>query len=150
MGISRKLLELPKSVKEGARSKLLERSVSVYDMGKKAPRTLPRETLARNLRYIMKIEKLSEEALAKKAGVSQKQINNILNRQHAATIDTLDKIAAAFGLTNWQLMLPNLPDDLISSPSIAKLYKSYINSSDEGRELIDRLAEREAHYKTRK
>lgn len=130
-------------------TKLLAVGYSVPAMRKKTPRTLPRETLIKNLRFLMKKEKLSEEVLGKRCGVAQKTINNILNGESSPTIDTLDKIAGAFGLNSWHLILQDLPDDLIKSASIANLYKAYIAATDEGRQLIDHVAEREARYEPR-
>lgn len=104
------------------------------------------ESLARNLRHLMRQNGLSEKALEKRSGVAQKTINNILNRVSSPTLDTVEKLAQSFGLTGWHLIMPSLPDDLVSSQSIEKLYKSYLNSSAEGRDHISRVAEREAHY----
>lgn len=109
-------------------------------------RPLPKETLIRNLRFLMDREGLSEAALAKRSGVSQKGINKILNGESAPTLDTVDKLSAAFGLNLWHLIMPNLPDDLISSPSIERLYSFYTSASPEGREYIDRVAKREADF----
>lgn len=125
-------------------TKLLAIGYSVPIMRKKISRTLPRETLIKNLRFLMKKEKLSEDMLGKRSGVAQKTINNILNGESSPTIDTLDKLAGAFGLNSWHLILQDLPENLIHSPSIAKLYKAYISASEEGRELIDHVAAREA------
>ncbi len=112
-------------------TKVLSRQDNVAAMPKRSPRPAPRQSLIRNLRYLMKREKLSEESLAKKAGVAQKTVNKILNGLSAPTLDTLDRIAGAFGLTSWHLIIPNLPDELISSPSIERLYKSYSEASEE-------------------
>lgn len=111
-------------------------------------RSLPRETLARNLRHLMEMENLSEPALAKRSGVSQRTINNILRIEKAPTLDTVDKLAAAFGLNLWHLIMPSLPEDLVRSPSLEKLYRAYIKASPDGREYIDRVAEREAKFST--
>lgn len=110
-------------------------------------RALPRETLARNLRYLMDREHLSEQACAKRAGVSQKSVNNVLHHRTTTSLDIVDKLAAAFGLQGWHLILPNLPDELIGSNSIAQLYEAYSSATPEGRELIDHIAEREARRK---
>lgn len=110
-------------------------------------RLIQREAIIRNLRHLMRKEKLSEQALAKRAGVAQKTINKILNNQSAPTLDTISRLAAAFGLNNWHLIMPNLPDELISSKDLERLYKSYILASQEGREYIVHAAEREAEYR---
>lgn len=93
---------------------------------------------------------MSEMDLSKKSGVAQKTINNILRKKTAANIDTVDALAAVFGLNLWHLIMPDLPEELIKSKSIEKLYSSYVNSSNEGRDLIERIAEREAAHTSKK
>jgi transcriptional regulator with XRE-family HTH domain len=105
-----------------------------------------RESLARNIRYLMKRAEWSESELARRSGVSQKSINNILNLVHSPKLETVDAIAEAFGLTGWHLIMPNLPDDLLTSRTLEGLVRSYVKASDDGRELINRVAEREAAY----
>jgi len=109
-----------------------------------------RDSLINNLRHLMRKEKLSEQALAKRAHVAQKTINKILNGQSAPTLDTVDKLAFAFSITSWQLIMPNLPEELISSGSLEKLYKSYIQATEKGREYLIHVAEHEAEYKRQK
>lgn len=109
-----------------------------------AERVTPRESLIRNLRYLMTKEGLSEEELAKKAGVAQKTINNMLNQKHSPKLETVEAVAHAFGLEGWHLIMPNLPSELIESQTIAQLYENYRAASAKGRELIDLIAEREA------
>lgn len=107
-----------------------------------------KEVFANNLRHLMKLADLNQTELAKKAGVSQKSISNILSGGQAPTIETAEKLAEPFGLKGWHLIMSGLPDDLISSPSIERLFSSYTNASSEGRKLIDMVAEREAKYQS--
>lgn len=110
-------------------------------------RQLPQETLARNVRTLMRANQMSERDLASKAKVAQKTVNNILNQTKSPTLETVDKIARVFGLNLWHLIMPDLPDELLKpNSSIAKLYTSYRDASPEGRNMIDRVAEREAQY----
>jgi transcriptional regulator with XRE-family HTH domain len=106
----------------------------------------PKATLATNLRHLMDLRGYSEAALARISDVSQKGINKILNQKGSATLDTLDKLAAAFGLNSWHLLMPDLPEELLSSKSLEKLYSSYRKAGPEGRKYIDHVAEREAEY----
>lgn len=105
-----------------------------------------RETLANNVNYLMEINKDSGESVAKRCGVSPKTVNNVRNTQHSVTLDVIDKIASAFGLNGWHLIMPNLPDDLKSSKQIEKLYSDYTKASADGRDMIEKIAEREASY----
>jgi transcriptional regulator with XRE-family HTH domain len=70
--------------------------------------------LARNLAYWMSEAKLTQSALAEKAGVSQKTISNYLNpdqrvegskgKEPSAKLTELDKIANALAIGVWQLL----------------------------------------------
>lgn len=51
-----------------------------------------------------------ERDVESRGKVAQKTINKILNKESAATIETLDKVGSAFNLKGWQLLLPNLPE----------------------------------------
>lgn len=91
---------------------------------------------------------MSQAELARQSDVSQKTISNILNPEveQSPSIETAEKLAKPFGLEGWHLIMPNLPDDLVSSPSIERLLNSYINSSQEGRDMINKVADRESKY----
>lgn len=117
-------------------------------MAKKKTSTV--ENFANNLRLLMRLGGLNQTELAKKSGVSQKTISNILNNGQNPTIETADLLAAAFGLEGWHLIMPNLPTDLVSSPTIEALFNSFLGASTGGREMIIKVAEREAEYNTKK
>lgn len=143
-------------------SVLLRRQVARYSLGaqhaprsplhatemEKRPRT--EDSLATNLRYLMKLRGWTEEEVSRRTRgrVSQKTINNILHKRYRVKSDTADDIAEAFGLAGWLLIMPNLVRDIESGGTIAKLIESYLDSSDEGKRLILNLAEREAKTRT--
>ena len=106
----------------------------------------PREVLARNLRHLMGLKGWSQGRLSQKSGVSQKSISNILNREKQPTLGTVDKLAAAFNLNLWHVLLPGMPDELVDLPSVERLFVCYTKASDQGRHYINRVAEREAYY----
>jgi transcriptional regulator with XRE-family HTH domain len=89
----------------------------------------------------------SERRLAAKSGVAQKTINKILNLESAPTSDTIDKLAAAFGLAAWQLTLPIPPEQISDSGSFSALLHHYIAASPDSRAEISRVAEREAKHR---
>lgn len=111
-----------------------------------ARRTPPRDSLIRNIDYLMRAEKLSEAALAKRSGIAQKTINNIRNGISAPTLDTIEALAAAFNLSGWHIIMPGLPEELIAGKSIERLCRAYVAASEKGRSYIDHVAEREATY----
>ena len=51
----------------------------------------------------------SAPELARRARISPKTLNNLLNGRHATQLDVLQKIADAFGLELWLMFLPQLP-----------------------------------------
>lgn len=112
----------------------------------KQSRPLPRETLAQNLQHLMELRDWSAYDLAKESGVGQKTIWNILNQQSAPSIETVDRLAAAFGLNLWHLIMSNLPDDLLQSPSLPRIIERYAHARPDDRRLIEGVAERTAQY----
>lgn len=115
-----------------------------------AKRPHTRETLARNLDFLLKHFGYSERALEARCGVSAKTINNMRNGRHKATVDNTERVAAAFGLDGWQLIVPCDPKELLAGASLKKTLDAYNAADDEGREAIRRVAEREALYTTNK
>ena len=70
-----------------------------------------RALLARNLLALMaKSPDLDTQGkLHRKSKVSQNTIGRIMRQEGSPTVDTLDQLAAAFGLSAWQLIHPK-PD----------------------------------------
>lgn len=106
--------------------------------------------LAQNVRRLMEAEdpRLSQSALAKRAGVSQRAIGYLVNYQdahdrHPGT-DTAEAVARAFGLPLWQLLIPGIPVDVLLSHQLTKLVENYRDAPKEGRACVDRVAESEA------
>lgn len=72
----------------------------------------------------------TQSAIGREAKVDQKTVGRILNKAHEPQINIIAKLAKAFGLETWQLLVPNL--DPQNPPSLV--------SKDE-RELYERLRE---------
>jgi transcriptional regulator with XRE-family HTH domain len=104
------------------------------------------EAVAKNLRRLMAMRGLTQPQLAKKAGVAQRTISNILSASNEPGIEKINKIARVFGLQGWQLQMPNIPDDMLSGAVVTRVIDALTRATPEGREMIERLAEREAHY----
>lgn len=117
-------------------------------MAKRQKQQPTRESLARNLKYLLDRHEMSYRVLSEKThgAVSAKTIGNMVNAVGSSSIDNVAAVAQVFGLNGWQLILPNLIEDLENNTSIAKVYESYFNSSADGRRHIQRVAEREAEY----
>jgi transcriptional regulator with XRE-family HTH domain len=89
----------------------------------------PRAVLARNLRNLMatKAGPRSQTALRKKSGVAQATIGRILKQETEAGVETVDRLAKAFGLEGWQMMVPgmdptNPPVLMAATPAEKALY----------------------------
>lgn len=106
--------------------------------------------LARNLTTLMDHFDLSQKELERKAGVGQRTISTLLNLTDPASInpraDTLDKLALAFNVPAWQLLIPDLPLELLLSHQLTKLVENYRDAPERGRESVDRIAESEVRY----
>jgi transcriptional regulator with XRE-family HTH domain len=98
----------------------------------------------------MDLEGLTTYDVGKRCGVAQRTVVNILNGTSSPSMDTVDKIASGFGLNLWHLIMPDLAEDMSSGGSISKLYEAYQASDIEGRDLIIKMAEREATHSKNK
>lgn len=81
------------------------------------PMSQSRKILADNIKAMIERENLTVNSWAKRHGLSQRQIDRITKGDNAASIDTLDEIAAVLGLMTWQLLVVDL--DLSNLPKIA-------------------------------
>lgn len=115
---------------------------------RRSQRQSTRESLAKNLKYLLDKHELSYRAVSEKTGeaVSPKTVGNMVNAVGGSSIDNVEAVAQVFGLTGWQMILPGLIDDIENNTSIATVYESYFNTDAEGRKHIQRIAEREAEY----
>ncbi len=84
--------------------------------------------LAQNVNALMahSPEFASNPTLGKKAGLAPSAISRLRNG-HNATLETIDKVAAVFGLQSWHLLLPGLdvqnPPVVQISAKEAELYR---------------------------
>lgn len=106
------------------------------------------QALAENIKFLMKKRGWSQEKLAKKAGVSQRTVSNLLNPGSidSPTIASAEKIADAFGLQFWHICIPKLEKELLDNKSLERLIECYSGSNEYGRENTLRIAESEMRY----
>ena len=100
-----------------------------------------RNTLAHNVDAFMKCAKINTQVeLAKRSGVSQTQIGNILRAHKGTSLDTISRLANALQCETWQLLAPissaveNLNEDF------ALMAQSILGLPAEDSELFRRLA----------
>lgn len=114
----------------------------------------PTRALARNLSRLLEIGgdfglPTSQAELSRRAGIAQTSISNWLDpdRGIAPSLDKLTPIARVYGIEVWQLLVPDLPDQLLASDHLARLVANYAHiSRPEARQYIDKVADAEAHY----
>lgn len=109
-------------------------------------RTSTIDNLITNLKMLIEVTKISYGDLAKKSQVSERHIKYILRGERTPSIEIADQLASAFGLTGWQLIMPSLPYDLARNGRLEKLIEHVTHSSNESRDYILRVAEKEAKY----
>src|ERR1700744_1875727 len=110
------------------------------------PPSQPREILAENLSFLMERRDWKQKRLEKESGVSQRHIRSLLRQQQDCTMDILSRLARAFKIPVWLLLVPDLPPDILDSKRLPELIDHYVNSGPKGQDFIDRAAEREAAH----
>lgn len=82
----------------------------------------------------------SQSALGRKCKIDQRTVGRIVLMQHSPTLRQLDKLAKAFQLSPWQLLVPDLqptnPPVLVAeSPAMKALFETLRNTTEaiEGR-----------------
>lgn len=106
--------------------------------------------LTDNLQRLMDHFGLSQAQLAKKSGVGQRTLSTLLDRENPLEINpratTLARLAECFEIPSWQLLIPGLPIELLTSKRLTKLVEHYRDAPEAGRETVDRIAEAEVRY----
>ena len=118
---------------------------SLVTVGGMDTRPNTRDSLAANLRLLMDMAHLDQPKLAKLSGVSQKTISNMVNRRTAPTLDKVEAVANAFGLTAWHLILPDLPKELVSGGRIEQMVSRYLHANPAERDYVDLILSRTSH-----
>lgn len=116
--------------------------------------TDPTRVLAHNLRRLLAIGAAyglptSQAELSRRSGIAQTSISNWLDpdRGIAPSLDKLQPIARVYGIEVWQLLVPDLPDQLLASDHLARLVANYAKiERTTARDYLDKVAEAEAHY----
>jgi transcriptional regulator with XRE-family HTH domain len=63
-----------------------------------------RGVLARNLRRLRSVGRLSQEEVASQAGLNRNYVGMIEREEHAATVDVLEQLAAVFAVEPAELL----------------------------------------------
>lgn len=98
-----------------------------------------RAQLSHNIKALLEHMQISENELAKRSGVSQKQVNNIVQRRTGCGVDALEAIAEAGRLRPYMLLHPHFDDILQNAARYQRLVDAYHTISPSKRELVDAL-----------
>jgi transcriptional regulator with XRE-family HTH domain len=101
------------------------------------------KNFARNVLAHMKHQELSTAALAKRASIAPKTLNNVLKGRHAPQLDILTKIAKGLKVELWQLWLPEFPADMAHDDTFPHLISTASKLKPDALKAIARMADLE-------
>jgi transcriptional regulator with XRE-family HTH domain len=106
------------------------------------------KNFARNLKILMEHHQDTQSSLHKRSRVSQKTISNMLNPgdDSSPNLANIEKIAKAYNLKTWHLLLPNPPQEILINSSIEKFVENYTHADKKTREAWASVAEATAKY----
>jgi transcriptional regulator with XRE-family HTH domain len=106
------------------------------------------EIVADNVHKLMKYYGMKQTALAKRAGISQRTVSNVLNpgSVESITTDTIEKLAKCFKLPPYRIVMPGYSAEELLDKRIETVIECYTKVSTDGRENIKRIAENEVRY----
>lgn len=71
-----------------------------------------RKIVANNLRALREVRGVAQEELAARAGIDRTYISDLENEKYAISIDKLENLAQALGVSTWQMLHPSTADDV--------------------------------------
>jgi transcriptional regulator with XRE-family HTH domain len=116
-------------------------------------------SVAEKMRRAMTAQGLSQADVARRAGVAQSTVGRIVNGTNSATMDTLESIASALGISVAEITSGAVSADFgisrisasrTEAERMAHLSQVYAACDEEAKELLVVLAERLATSKPRK
>ena len=99
------------------------------------------QELGRSVRFRRQQMGLSQESFAAKAGISLRKLSDIECGNGNPTFDTMDCIAAAFGLQIEELLQPDIEVDLLPRRELSRLQPMVDRLPEAWQELFVRGAE---------
>ena len=98
---------------------------------------MPGENLRKNVLALMAEHGDDTVSLAEKSGIPQRTLYRLVYTDQKVSVDQAEQIAAVYGYTGWQIIMPTLPP---SPRKLALVVDGYITSDGRDRDLIERLA----------
>lgn len=107
-----------------------------------------RAALAANIAFLMRAHGWDQTELAKRSGVSQKTISNLINPQTGISpkLDVVESVAQAFSLEAWNLINRDISAEIFKNGRLSHLVDLYAHMTKESQEIVLRIAEHEASY----
>ena len=97
------------------------------------------------LQQLLRERNWTEYRLAKEGGLSMSTLQNIYNRNTIPTIDTLESICKAFGITLSQFFAEGEIIDL--SPELKRLFDGWVNLTQEQKQAVQTMIDAFNHDK---
>lgn len=101
------------------------------------------KNFARNVKAHLAYGEITAPVLAKRADISPKTLNNILNGRHAPQLDVLAKIAKGLKCELWQLWLPEFPADMAHDATFPHLIRTASKLTPDALKAVSRMADLE-------
>jgi transcriptional regulator with XRE-family HTH domain len=110
----------------------------------------PLDTLAENVKELLKREGFSQHELARRARIKDpKNISNLCRGAHNPKLDTIEKIGRVFGLEAWELLRPGASKRTPERGETQRLVELYTAAPETARTAILQVAEMAAKYDSR-
>lgn len=98
-----------------------------------------RKSLAKNVRAYLARMEISENALAQKCKLSQKQVNNITNARTGCGIDALVEMSGIFGCEPWMLLVDD-GDKVLNPRRLDRIVRAYVGAREDDKDLLEAMA----------
>lgn len=102
------------------------------------------ETIAQNIKKLSDAQQISLDEIARRAGVTRRAIQYILSGERVPSIEMAESIGQALNVTGWQLLIPNLAEELARSGRLSALVSNYMADPAETQSYLESVAQRDA------
>lgn len=101
-------------------------------------------TFAQNVRMLVEQRQaaqphLTKDDIARSLDLSLRSLSNARSGAHVPRLDAVDKVAREFKLSPWQLLLPDLPAEVLFNPELRRSMQLLLESDPEDRKAVERL-----------
>lgn len=101
--------------------------------------------VAHNARVIREQAKLSQAAVARRGGTSQRTVSNLEQRVGSPTLANLVAVAHGLNIPPYVLFFPGADDPKLRG-KLVRLYHAYTSTDSRGRAAIELVAEQQSVY----